>query len=372
MRRLELFLPATLLCFIPLTPAFCDIHIHPHASVIEEHDSNITYASDNEVSDSDTRIEAGIDAEYEGKVDNITLQSFVFRRYYNKHKEFNSNSWFIKGKLDHEFGRYDKISVSESFHRGSQPQSFTELFGRIVNGFYTFNSNYFSAEYTHELTSQFNVIARYSNSINTYSRSDISDNYENKPGLGLEYAFTSRDYALLNYSYSHIKYEPGGIVRTSDATAGFRHYFTSQVDLEALAGYAFIKNIQHERSRNPIYRLTLSDSVTDKLDAKLAYTWAYSTSAFSTDVFKNERLELDLTDQYNERLKVDTAIFYGKGTYQTSNLKTDLAGGRIGFLYGMTKYVELAVSADYERQTSNDPGSEYRRAYYSAGLRIEF
>lgn len=361
----------SLLCLCASSSARADLEIKPHAAVTEEYDSNINYSATNEISDSITRVQAGADLQYSGKLDSVTLSADVAHRFFQKHSDFDNTSENLSLNLDHEFSRYDRINVVDSFSHSTEPRSLTDEFERS-QGRYTSTINTLDLTYKHDLTSQLTGILRYGNEIDEYSREDISDSSRNTLGVGAEFAFNSTNVGLVDYSYSVRDYSPGGSAETNSVTAGVRHYFSSQLSLQAVAGYEFISAVNGKSYTDPVYTVTLSDSITEKLEGSLSYRWENSTSGYSSDVLSNERWTLSFVDQVTERLKVNLQGFYGQGTYEQSQLEQDMTGGSFGFMYELFAHVKWTTQVSYSKQTSNYAYNEYDRTFVSSGIRIEF
>ncbi|MGE5309277.1 MAG: hypothetical protein ACM3OC_09340 [Deltaproteobacteria bacterium] len=369
MRQLTILLLSAL--FLAPAAACASLDILPHATMSEEYDSNISFLPTNAVSDWITRAQVGLDVTYEGSHDSVKFKSDYFYRFYHAHTNFDNGSGYVNLDVSHDLTDKDHIGFTENFRHGTDPSSLEDQFGR-TSGRYTYTNNILDTNYSRELTSWWKAILRYSNEIDHYSREDISDNKRNTFGIGSEFTFSSTDIGLVDYKHTLRSYDPGGNVRVDTVTGGFRHYFTSDINLEAVTGYDFIRTINNVTSTDPVYNITLTDSITDKLEAKLSYLWENSTSAFSNDLFKNHRYSLGFIDQVNRRLKVDLQGFFGHGVYQQSRQKQVLKGASFGYMYELYPHWNLVNSISYTKQSSNVASAEYTRTFFSVGLRVEF
>jgi excisionase family DNA binding protein len=370
MRTLHLLLLALLVTLVPAT-ARADVKFTPHVALQEEYDSNITYSHDNVISDSITRLEAGLAMDYTGKMDTMRLTGDIFHRYYRQNQEFDNTSETLQLEETHEFSKFDKLSISERYDHGTDPTSFDNQFGRTT-GRYSHTSNAIDLVYRHEFTSRLTGILRGGDAFTHYSRNDISDFTTLSAGLGAEYAFGAKTIGLADYKYAKTEYSPGGSVSSNIFTGGVRHYFTSEINLEAVAGYQFLKTITNESSKNPVVVITLTDDVTNKLQAKVSYAWEDFSSEYSTDILKSSRLSAGIVDQVNRRFKVDFSGFIGTGQYQLTDERDTLKGVNFGALYELYPHVALTGSINYSVQSSNVTSASYDRTYISGGLRVEF
>jgi len=361
----------TLLLLLPATRAFAEITTVPHVMVLEEYDSNISYTAENELSDWITRTQTGVDIIYEGKVDRAKLTADVYHRFYQKYSEFDNTSEDLFLDVTHEFTKYDSMRLTDHLTHSTEPTSLEAQFDRGT-GRYAYSSNDLEITYYHDVTSQLRNILRFGNQLDYRSRSDLTDSTLYSLSEGVEYAFNSRDIGLAEIGYAMRDYSLGGDIQSYYLTLGLRHYFSSQLSLQAVAGYGFLTNTQNSTSGNPTYSLTLTDEVTDQLRAILAYSWQNSTSASSSDAFKSERVSFGLIDQVNLRLRVDLNAFYGSGTYDTSKTKNTLSGASAGFAYELFRATSLVASISYTQQDSNVLTDEYTRTFASVGIRREF
>lgn len=371
MRIQNLLITSALLALAPVVPAHAEMRLNPHASLSEEYDSNISYSSQNEISDMITRLEAGLALQYSGKLDSIALTGSIFHRFYKSHSSFNNTGENLGLTMNHEFSRFDRIRISDRYGHGTEPRSLEEEFGRSA-GSYTFTNNVFDLAYTHDFGNRLTGTLNYAIENTVYSREDLSDSVRNTFGAGAEFAFDSKNIGLVDFSHTIREYTPGGTATVDSLTAGVRHYFSSQLNLQAVAGYDFIKSADGTSYTNPVTVLTLTDEITDKLQARLSYQWSNSTSNYDGDVFKNNRLSLSFSEQYNQRLKFDIQAFYGSGTYEQAQVDQVLHGASCGFQYELLRHIMWTSRLGYSQQSSNVASNEYSRTYASTGVRVEF
>lgn len=370
LRHLLILLTIAFLAF-PAARAFAEVNAVPHVMVLEEYDSNIAFSDSDELSDWITRTQTGVDVIYEGKVDRAKLTADVYHRFYHQYSEFDNTSEDLFLDVTHEFTKYDSMRLTDHLTHGTEPASLEAQFDRGT-GRYTYTSNDLHIDYYHDFTSQLRNILRFGNQLNYKSRSDLTDSTQYSLSEGVEYAFNSRDIGLAEIGYNIRDYNPGGDIQSYSLTLGWRHYFTSQLNLLAVAGYGFHTNTLNSTSGHPVYSLTLTDEVTDQLRAILSYSWQNSTSVSSSDVLESERVNFSLIDQVNPRLRVDLNAFYGTGTYDSSKTETTLTGASAGLQYELFHRTSLVASISYTQQDANVITNEYTRTFASVGIRREF
>ncbi len=360
---------------IPLLSAdayrFGDVEMHVNAGINGKYDDNITYANRNKKADFSNVVSLGVNARYEGKLRSAEMRANVYRETFNKNSKFNNTSEDFTFNFFNEFSRFARLTLTDFFSHSYDPQSFEDEFGR-VGGRYSTYSNRFNGVYSRDVTKQLMVNLRYTNNLDAYSRSDLSNSMLNRMGFGAEYAFTSKSIVLGSYDFARRGYESGGSIRTNTLTGGLRHYFTSQLFTEAKAGVDFINTLDSTNYTKPLFIVSLNDDLDTNSRLSISFTKEYYSNSYSRDLFNHWQGSGNFTRQLSERLGFVCSAFYGEGEYMTSDIKDKLKGAQVGLNYDLKEDIRGTLRYSYSRTDSNDDNREYTRNAVNLGLRMTF
>ena len=369
MRKISLLTALVLLFVCRL--AHADVHVHPSVNVSETYDSNINQVHTDPTSDYITKLTFGLAATYEGKLDTMQLNGAVSRNIYASNSAFDNTDESLNLSLNHEFDRFDRMSASENFIHSQDPQTFEDAFGR-KQGIYAYYRNDLSLAYTHDFTSQLSVTGTLANELYNDSRAGQPDSVQNTLTLDCSYALSSATSGLLEYSYNKRDYNPGAYISSNSVMAGLRQYLTKQVYIQGMAGEDFVRNYDGKSTTDPVYELSLVDTMTDAVTGTLTLTKSDSATSYSQDTFKNWRFSADLSRQFSERLRLGLNAFYGEGKYTLEGVKETLEGASIRLGYDILRDVTFNLSFSYTNQSSNFTSNQYSREVVTAGVNIKF
>lgn len=341
------------------------------AGLIERYDDNITYANTNKKKDFSTDLSIGFDVQQEAKLRSLRLNGNVNSEIFSKYNKYNNTSEDFTAEFFNEVSKYQRFSLKDTFLHAYEPRSFEDEFGR-TNGRYSYYRNKLNCAYKHDITEQFNAGFGYSNEVDDFSRSDLSDSYMNKAALSSEYALSSATLIESAYSFEARDFDPGNNAYTNTVSLGLRQYLTKQVYIDAITGVDFIRSYDRTDYTKPLFNIMLTDELNETLQTRLAFNKQYYTNAYSDNVFDYWKVSGELKRRIMERLAVSGAGFYGKGKYPQSDITDDLTGGSISFIYDIRDNIKGSLAYNYSRTVSNIETREYTRNNIDLNIRIDF
>jgi hypothetical protein len=363
--------------FLSLLPVFSwayqlgDTDVSLRAGASLAYDDNITFARDNRKSDSSTDLSLGLDAKYEGKTRSLGLSANLNHQFFQTYSNFDHTSENASLTYNQEFSKYSRMSLQESFSHTQEPRSFADEFGR-TSGRYSYITNRLGLDYTHELSRQLSLIARFSNDLYDPSRSDLSRSSQNRASLEADYALSSRTITYAGYSLIRRDFSPGSDALFNILFAGLREYFTTQLFLDAGAGFNFIRSFNGRNYNRPFLQLALTDDFNATDRASLTLTKNYTANAYTQDLFNYWQVSCAFLKQVFPRLSLNADIFYGQGTYSAIDIKDKLSGSSLGLGYELWHNTKATLQYSFSQAKSNDSGRDYKRNYVSAGLTMNF
>ncbi len=340
-------------------------------NVYETYDDNITLTKTGKKDDLITNAAVGLSAKYEGKTENLAFTGRVARHSYRDYGEYDNTSEDFTLTGQKEFSPYDRATIKNTFIHAEDPASFEDEFGRAA-GRYSYYRNKLNMAYSKDLSKQFTVIGRYSNDVDDYSRSGISDSMMNRVGVEADYIISSHTTVFGGYDFSVRDFDPGSMATINSLLAGARQYFSNQLFLDATTGVDFIKSYNDKRYERPRFTASLTDDIDETTRASVTYDKRYYTNASTQDLFDYWQTSANLSKRVFRRLGMNLSGFYGKGTYMTLNIKDTLKGASAGLNYDINDNIKANISYTYSKTTSNDVTRDYARNVVSTGLTYEF
>ena len=349
-----------------------DIDLKFRTGVSEEYNDNISQNSVNAKSDAITNLKFGLNAFYEGKTQNLNFSGDIIRHIFSQNPKLSNTTEEFGLRYNKEFSRRGRLSLTEAFLHSEEPTSFEDEFGR-TSGRYSYTRNRFNSSYTHDLSKQITLSLNYGNETIEYSRVNPADTFTNNAGFEAAYAISSADILYAIYGFTVKKYAHGSAFKTNRLSGGWRHYFTSQLYLDALAGQDFIKSSHLNRAKTENY---ISTSLTDEFDQTtkgvLSFLKEGGANSDTQDIRESWRVSLDLTKQLFARLNAGLSGFFGEGKFSSSGTNDKLKGANIGLAYEISKSWKSNLSYSLSNLTSNVSTREYTVNRISLGATYEF
>ena len=351
--------------------ALGNVELKPVASLSEVYDDNITYSNHNRISDFITQSLLGVSANYAGKTANFTFVGALRYDVFAENPSFDnlSENFVLNAKKD--LSQYDSLSFSNSFNHAQEPRSFEDEFGR-TNGRYSYYYNNTTTAYSRDLSQNLSFDLHETHELLVYSRNNISDAYLDKIGSAWHYAYNPETVALLSYDYSLSHFDPGTSMSEHTVTIGARRYLTNQFYVEGDSGVDIFTSFAKRSYVEPLFSVTLNDTVDNVTVAGLNFTKEYSPNLYSEDVLDAWRISANIQRQLFARLAGNMNFFWGQGTYITSKTKDDLIGAKVGLAYDLSPKVQLLVDYSYSHVSSNIDSREYYRNSTRLGVKVSF
>jgi len=309
---------------------------------------------------------------YEGKLQNLNFNGNVVRHIFSKNRKFSNTSEDFSFGYNKEFTRFDRISLTNAFIHAEEPTSFEDEFGR-TSGRYTYTRNRFNGIFSHDLSKQLTLNFNYGNAITDYSRADLANIVTNNAGLEAAYAISSADIAYATYGFTSTQYAHGDTFKTNSFGGGMRHYFTSQLYLDARGGEDFVKSARSKKTSPENY---ISASLTDEFDqttrAVLSFLKQGGATSDTQDIRKSWQVSLGLSKQLFARLSASLSGFFGEGKYITSGTNDKLKGVNTGLAYEINQRWVANLSYSLSDVTSNISTREYTVNRISLGATYQF
>lgn len=340
-------------------------------SLNEVYDDNISYLSANAKEDFITDTSLGLAMDYTGKIQQFLLSGKITQHNFNKHNEFDNTAEDLTLDFKQELSRRDRISFNNRFSHSEEPRSIEDEFGRAGDR-YSYYRNTFNAAYNRDISRQLALIFTYINELYDYSRDDLNDSYLNHLGMEADYSLSSKTILIALMEYIHREYEHTANANTKRAAGGIRQYLTNQLYLDLRGGQDFIKSVDNQDSTGQFVSASLTDEIDENTNLGLSYLKEDSTTAYSQDIFKSQRISFSFIRQLFERLRASISAFFGKGEYSSSNIEDRLKGANAEIAYDLSSKAKLKISYNYSRTNSNIPTREYTKNVVLVGVSYEF
>ncbi len=348
-----------------------NLDVNVDAGIAQACDDNITFARENAKDDLITNLSVGLNAKYEGKLQNFSVNTAISRQNFFKYHNFDNTSENISLNYNQELTKHERINLKNTFLHAEEPRSFEDEFGRTGDR-YSYSRNSFGAAYTRDISKQSTLIFNYINELYDYSRIDLNDSYLNRFSMEADYSLSSKTILLALLEYIHRNYEHTANAKTKRMAGGIREYFTSQFYFDLKAGRDFIRPADKQKSTGQFISASLTNEINKNTSFTISYLKENSTTDYSQNIFKSQRVSLSLAKQILEKLKVSLSGFYGNGEYSAIDTRDRLKGASTGFTYDLLSGVRMNASYSYSETSSNAASREYKKNFVSLGITYEF
>jgi hypothetical protein len=325
------------------------VKLHPHLDFASTYNDNILISNTNKIGDFSFTVSPGLQLVYGSKDHNYLSLDYTagIERFYrrtefdavNHYVTFNSvfNFSRLKLELDHIF----KDETSENFDadtRLEQEQNLTDL----------------KAEYS--LNEYFSVGALYHMEFHHFPTPGQIDNELYEPGVALFYHLTPKTDLFGEFDYGWADVDEGENQQFETVNLGLRGKVTSKIKGQVEVGY---ENRDFSGTSPSVDTVVASGSLhgdfTPHTSADLLISRQISPSITNADSsVTSTRIDLTL----NEKIYHEKFLVYVGGAYEhdqyggaaspATSRSDDIAEGRIGAKYFVTKWAELGVSYRYQ------------------------
>lgn len=353
------------------TYLFEDIEIKPQVTVSQIFDDNITSANANRKKDFITDLSIGLDMKYEGKTDIFGLVGTIRQQLFARESGFNNVSQSLNCNFQKEFSKYDRVDITNNFLHAEEPGSFQDSFGR-TSGRYSYCRNRFEFEYVKDLSKPLALLLRYGSEFYNVSRDDLSDSFLHHAGIEIDFIQNWNSRFLLGYDFSIREFDPGNNVSTHDITLGYQRMLNKQLTLKTNVGISFIDAFGSEDLTEPDFSVSLKNEVDETTTFDISFQKDSNSTASTQDIFDSWRVAAGFVRQLARRLSLALSTFYGKGEYNTLNIKDTFTGAKARLNYDLSENSRVFIAYAFSETDSNSKTRCYDKNTTSFGFTFQF
>ena len=322
------------------------------AAFKENYDDNITFVKDNKKEGTSNILSLGLYADYEDKRSILKIDGNAYHQIYNNHRKYNNTSEDFSLDFSSDISKRQSISLKDSFIHAYEPRSFEQEFGRI-GGRYGYYQNRLDFAYKLDLSRRLIAKAKYVNTLDDFSTSDLSDSYLNKGTVAFEYALGELLTFLSSYDFSHRDFSPGGSASANTLSSGLRKLLNKRTYIELQAGVDFIESTFSSDYTKPRYSVAFSNEVDKNSTAIVAFLREYSTNPYAQDIFDFYQATANFKRQLSKKISCSLTGLWGRGKYLILDITDRFIGGRVDLTYEPREGVRFNLGYDYSRSDSN-------------------
>lgn len=341
------------------------------ATLKEYYDSNITYASSDTLDDFITLIKLGVEGKYEGKNQSLLLNASIKQQIFADNSSFNNFAQELNGVYKADLTPYDRLKIKNTFVHDEDPQDFEDQFGR-ASGRYDYYKNGFDSSWTHDFTKQFSMELKYRNNYYDPQRSDLVRSIQHKPGVEVDYAFTSWTSGLVYYDYTNRHYDGRGTVHKNSTGVGAKHFFTEQIYGDVKVGVDFIQPISGKDLTKPQFFVGLTDLIDERTTYGISYINDYGDMAYSQELFNRWQINMNWGKQLLERLNLLLSFFTGEGKYVNLGTSDRFTGAGFLLTYALTQDMDLTGGYSFSASHSNVDNQGFEKNLLSMQINVKF
>ena len=334
-------------------------------------DDNILFTKSAKKSDWITELVGGLRATYTGRRQTFDLLVDDQEQLYSRYSTYTNNSQNVRLSYQNELSRYDHLGVKDSFQHYYNPQNFEDAFGR-TSGQYGYVTNETDVTYTRDVSEKLSLTATAGGGVNLIDKKVGNDSYEMRAGTSGAYSLSTKWSLLAAYDFSMRTIKNGPQATIHAITGGTRFYFTDRLSWEGVGGIQVADNFSHEIKVRPYFQTSLTGQFDKKTTGVLQFIQRSETTSYSQNMFDQWRVSAEVTRSLTDRLRAAVTGFYGRGEYQSINLKNDLLGVSGSLTYEISRYFQVVASYSFSFNDSNQNTSDYIKNMASVKIVFSF
>jgi len=342
-------------------------------NVNEMYDDNTNTSPDNPESDWITNMMLGAALRSEGRSREFELSANVYQQYSFNNEENRSNYQDLGLSINKALGERVNVTIEDVFQRYPESKSFGTLFGRSEDDT-GYISNDFSAGFSVDMTRHFFFGVLYNNGIMKNNSDTMADSVSHNPGGYLGYNINSSNILRGGYMYTLMKYDDGNTRRGDRGYGEYEHHFTEQLRAVLHGGYDY-NDSNEGQSLSSRWMASVVNDIDESNRLNITYLKESTISNIVNDTLNNWRISCSLGRMVSERTGAGLTLFYGKGTYEISGAKEELAGVSFALSYIVTDFINFNAGYNYTWNSSTETGSDevsYKRNQAFAGLTVQY
>ena len=335
------------------------------------YDDNITQDNDNELSDSVTKLSAGIGAKQEGETYDLDIDGTFTQHLYASHSSLNNNAQNVNIALRKEISKYDRFSASNRFVHAEDTGGFDDDFGR-TSGRYSYWRNRFHTDYERDLSKHVLVKGYYGNEFYAASRDNSNDSTMHHIGADGFYILNSSTAYILGYDFTTRHIDNNGSAQVHTIATGARHFLTKQLYIDGRVGVSFVDGYSGSSTSEPNVVVALSNDFSETDSASISYRKTSMPTTDTAAIWDSWRVALSFARQISKRLDGGVSIFYGEGEYDAFSIDDQQTGVSARLNYDIKEDVTAFLAYTYSEVDSNLDSRNYARNRVEAGVRMTF
>lgn len=340
-----------------------NIEINIQGTIAEMFDDNLTFTNEDKKEDVITTLGLGLNINYEGKKRFLNFVGQINEGFNARFKDIKTSSQSLNLSFQNEFSPYDRLIFSDTFSHSQTPAGFEEEFGRVRARREAYN-NSFNLGYAREINKYLAMQTSYS-----YSRSLFpAEEEENTSqyGLGLNVRYlpddTSEHSLLFNFNYT--KNNVGNVIYNAGLNIKKNIYISKKSFFTGGLGFSGNKI-------NDI-NLNVSTSFVNEIDENTLTSIAFDMSDKLTseggDIFRSWQITGQFKRELSWRLNFSSSVFYGKGTFSSTEITNTFLGLNLGLFYSIREGLKGFLRYSFSNLDSSDENGEYYKNTVSTGL----
>lgn len=354
-------------------PSYYGLDLKFSGTVTESYSNNITYNNNNENKQEDflTKLFLGFDVKYTGKKRSIGLSSSMERHLFLNEDNDKIPTERLNLYFDNEFSNYYRISITNDYSHTQVPYTFEEEFGRY-KGKYDRHSNKFNIRYSREISKEITITTGYSLNLISTDLEGADDSSQNSLNVNAYYAKELNRYNL-SYSYS-----ARGRTNVQQFATGLRRDLTKNLFVEVTAGLS-TSSIGGVEYTNENYSVALGNEILldERTSGYISYSRRIQIVQDREGVFDNWRVSANLKRDILEELIGNISIFYGQGSYLSTNETEEFLGANAKLNYNIWEAkkgqkLSAHLGYTYSELNSNDETRGYQRGTADLGIAAQF
>jgi len=345
-----------------------DFDIAIQGSIGEMYDDNLTYVKYDKKGDFITTLGFVLDARYEGKRRALQFTGTINQLFNTKFKDIKNSSENLTFNFNNEFSKYDRVSLTDTFSHTQSPATFEEEFGRIRSRYNSYSNN-IALNYSKDISEQFTLVTRYTNSLNRISGEGAQTSYrDNRLSFEVDYTHSIATIFFLSYDFFKNNFN----IFTHTFTAGMKRYITRRLYLDGRAGVDVTTFSDNNKSTQQRFDVSITDEIDENTTTRLSFIRRGQATSEVGDVFRNWQITGGISRDLLKRLSGSLSGFYGQGRFVSTDITDTLLGATFSLNYVFNERLQGNLQYSYSNLDSTDETRGYTKSTMFLGLTVTF
>lgn len=330
-------------------------------TIAEMFDDNLTFTKKDKKGDLITTLGLGLNINYEGKKRFLNFGGQINEGFNARFKDIKTSTQSLNLSFQNEFSQFDRITLSGTFSHSQTPASFEEEFVR-VKGRREAYDNSFNLGYTKEINKYLTLQTSYSYSKSLFPAEEEGNT--SQYGLGLNVRYLSDDASEYSLLFNYTKNNAGNVIYDAGLSIKKNIYISEKSFFTG--GLGFSGNKVNDINLN--INISFVNEIDENTLTSIAFNMSDKLTSEGGDIFRSWQITGQFKRELSWRLNFSSSVFYGKGTFSSTDITNTLMGLNLELFYLIREDLKGFLKYSFSNLDSSDENAGYYKNIVSTGF----